>query len=187
MYARVGVPFFAWPSMSGPGSVGTMAEPTIKDVLNAIGMLTGAVGRLEKGQAALDAKVDKLEDRFDALDAKVDKLEDRFDALDAKVDKLEDRFDALDAKVDKLEDRFDALDAKVDKLDAKVDTFRDVISSGRQDARGLEADVLAIHKGLVRAKVPYIPKDLPSQVRTKSERPSKPAKRTAPARRPRAR
>jgi hypothetical protein len=43
--------------------------------------------------------------------------------------------------------------------------------------RDVEDDIRAIHKGLVRANVRGIPKELPSQVRAKGERPSKPAKR----------
>lgn len=43
--------------------------------------------------------------------------------------------------------------------------------------RDLDEDVAAIHKGLVRAKVPGIAKELPSQVRAKGERPSKSMKK----------
>lgn len=71
------------------------------------------------------------------------------------------------------------LGAKLDALDAKVDTFRDVLASTRQDTEAVTADIVTLHKGLVRAKVPGIPKDLPSHVRAKGERPSKPAKRIA--------
>lgn len=66
----------------------------------------------------------------------------------------------------------------LEELNEKIDTFQGVLKSTREDARDHEADVIAIHKGLVRAKVPGIPKDLPSQVRAKGERPSRPAARS---------
>lgn len=77
----------------------------------------------------------------------------------------------------------------VAKLDAKVDAHRAETAEGfanlERELEGhadpvhadLEADLLAIHKGLVRANIRGIPKELPSQVRAKGERPSKPAKK----------
>lgn len=75
------------------------------------------------------------------------------------------------------------------KLDAKVDAHRAETAAGfaslERELEGhadpvhadLEADIVAIHKGLVRANIRGIPKELPSQVRAKGERPSKPAKK----------
>jgi polyhydroxyalkanoate synthesis regulator phasin len=127
-----------------------MAEPTLKDVLKAISELA-------------------TKDDVEAVRGDVEAVRGDVEALRRDVAKLEER---IEAKIDKLDERIEA-------LDAKVDTFRDVLSSHRQDTRGQEADIVAIHKSLVRAKVPGIPKDLPSQVRAKGERPSKPAKRAA--------
>jgi ferritin-like metal-binding protein YciE len=75
------------------------------------------------------------------------------------------------------------------KLEAKMDAHRAETAKGfanlERELEGhadpvhadLEADIVAIHKGLVRANVRGIPKELPSQVRAKGERPSKPAKK----------
>jgi hypothetical protein len=72
-------------------------------------------------------------------------------------------------------------------VDAKVDAVRADIATHREETRegfaslgaeleghsdpihkDLEADIRALHRPLVRAKVPGIPVDLPSEVRAKS-------------------
>lgn len=110
-----------------------MAEPTLKDVLNAI----------SKMGARLDAKIEAVRGDVDALRSDVE----------AGFARVDERFDALDAK---------------------IDTVSGVVSSTREDTRD---DLDALHKPLVRAKVPGVPKDLPSQVRAKDGR--KPAARPA--------
>jgi hypothetical protein len=147
-----------------------MAESTLKDVLNAVVTLTGAVGRLEKGQASLERGQREIRAEMATkkdLEAARKETRERFDAVDDRLDGLTSDVDALRAE---MAERFDA-------QEEQIDTYNKVVKSTREDARDLEADVIALHKGLVRAKLPGVPKDLPSQVRAKGERPNKPAKR----------
>lgn len=74
----------------------------------------------------------------------------------------------------------DDLAERIEALDEKVEIVRkSLVSTRRDDVRDLRDDVDAIHKGLMKAKPHDVPKELPSQVRAKGERSSKPAKRTA--------
>jgi hypothetical protein len=140
-----------------------MAEPTLKDVLNAIAGFRADSERrlaaLEKGQGEIRREMATKKD-VAALDAKVEAVRDEVDAARADVE----------AGFAETRERFDALDKRLDVVGG-------VVASTREDTRDLRADVTTIHKGLVRAKVPGVPKDLPSQVRAKGERPSKPAKK----------
>lgn len=121
------------------------------------------------------------EKRFDVFEKRFDVFERRFDVFERHFDVFERHFDALEKKVDahqaEMRERFDA-------LDEKTELVRDILEKTRRDAiRDLRGDVNAPHKGLARAHLPGVPADLPSQVRAKRERPSKPA--TRPKRRAR--
>lgn len=112
--------------------------------------LLKAISRLEKGQGEIRAEIREIRSEMATKD---------------DVDALRSDVEAGFARVD---ERFDVLEKKLDNVS-------DVVRSTREDARDVRDDVDAIHKGLVRA-VANVPKDLPSQVRAKGERPSKPAK-----------
>ena len=181
-----------------------MADLSLKDVLDAtLSAVDSLRADLTKEIRAVDAKVDAvradLTKEIRAVDAKVDSvrtdLMKEIRAVDAKVDALDAKVDAVDAKVDSvrtdLMKEIRAVDAKVDANRAEIAAHRKETAAGFKEVnehfdshitavhRDLEDDIAVIHKGLVRAKVPGIPKDLPSQVRAKKARPSKPAKRTA--------
>ncbi|MBX3230325.1 MAG: hypothetical protein KIT84_03680 [Labilithrix sp.] len=70
------------------------------------------------------------------------------------------------------------VDARFDALEEKGELIRGILERTRRDVMGgLRDDVDAIHKGLMKTKPHEVPKDLPSQVRAKGDRPSKPAKK----------
>jgi predicted RNase H-like nuclease (RuvC/YqgF family) len=75
-----------------------MAEPTLKEVLDAIAQMQGEMAT-RADLARVEGKVDKLDGKVDKLDGRVDKLDGRVDKLDGRVDKLEAKLDTLEAKV----------------------------------------------------------------------------------------
>jgi hypothetical protein len=137
-----------------------MAEPTLKDVLAAIVELRSQVADVRTDVARLDGKVDahRTETKADLA------------RLDGKVDAHRTETDAHRAETA-------AHRAETAKcfasLEAELEGHSDPVH------KNLESDIRALHRPLLRAKFPGIPKDLPSQVRAKAERPGKPAKRTA--------
>ena len=136
-----------------------MAEVTLQDLADMISKLA-----TKDELAAVRANIE-------AVRAEVKTVRAEVNALDAKVEAH--RADTAAHRADTAAHRiataagFAALDVELGRHAEK--THRD-----------LDDDITAIHKGLVRAKIPGIPKDLPSQVRAKDARPSKsPKKKTA--------
>ena len=134
-----------------------MADPTMKDVLDAI-------VRIERGQVDLRADMATKKD--------VARLEKGQAEIHSDIDAVRDGVDALRSDVDA---GFAAVGERFDALDKKLDVVRGVIRSTREDARDLRTDLNALHKGLARAKLPGVPADLPSEVRAKGTKASKPA------------
>jgi outer membrane murein-binding lipoprotein Lpp len=66
-----------------------MADPTLKDVVEAISKLDAKLDRL-------DSKVGQLDSKFDQLASKVEHIRED---MDVRFDKVDERFDAL---LDKL-------------------------------------------------------------------------------------
>lgn len=132
-----------------------MAEPTLRDVLNAVTKLTSEV-------ATVRHDVEKMHRAVSVNGFELAELKGAIGDFRAES---------------KLS--FEEVDARFDALDVKLGAFQGVIASGREDVRDLRQDVSAIHKGLVRSKAPNIPADLPSEVRAKS---GKPEAKRAPAR-----
>jgi chromosome segregation ATPase len=153
------------------------------DVLRVESNLSGAIERLRGDLTRVEAKVDAVEAKVDAVEAKVDAVEAKVDAVEAKVDAVEAKVDTVEAKVNAVEAKVNAHRAETAAAFASLEEEL----AGHSDPihKNLEADIRALHRPLVQAKVPGIPKDLPSQIRAKAERTNKPVAR--PARRRRAR
>jgi ferritin-like metal-binding protein YciE len=148
-----------------------MAEPTLKDILAAI---TELRSETKADIARLDAKVDAHRAETLAHRAETDAHREE---TTAHREETKTDIARLDAKVDAHRAETDAHRAETAKgfaaLEAELEGHSDPIH------KNLEADIRALHRPLLRAKIPGIPKDLPSEVRAKAARPSKPAKRTA--------
>ena len=79
------------------------AEPTIKDVINAVSSLGGSLDKMDARLGKTDSRLDKLDSRFDKLDSHLDKLNSRLDKLDSRLDKLDSKLGAINDRLDAVE------------------------------------------------------------------------------------
>ena len=144
-----------------------MAEPTLREVLQAVQAIQGELREVKADVGTLKADVARL---------------------DAKVDSVRSE---LKANIASVRADLRTLDAKVDTVDAKVDAHRAETAKGFADVerelaghadpihRQLEGLVLSMHGALVKAKVPGIPAKVPTAFTASAPRKVSVKKRTA--------
>ncbi len=103
-------------SVPHPDRLPPMAEPTLKDVLNAIAQMRAEMATKTE-LAKLDAKVDAFEAKVDAFEAKADARFDKVDKAIAELDSDLDRHMKVHKEIDK---RLDALKARPAKVTARM-------------------------------------------------------------------
>lgn len=137
-----------------------MSKPTIEDVLTALAGLTAKVDEV-------NGRVMRQRDFTSGLNGEIAKA--RADVLRVESN-LSGAIEALRSDLARVESKVDA--HRAETAASFADLERELAGHSDPIHKDLEADIRALHRPLVRAKVPGIPVDLPSEVRAKGAKPA---------------